>query len=328
MQGVSLPPAAAPARNPVAPRRLVRHDGRVTMHADEITVSEEAARYLIGAQFPRWRGLPVRRVPGAGTVNAIFRVGDGHAARFPLQGGDPAKVLSGLRREAEAAAEFARYSPFPAPQPVAIGEPGAGYPLPWSVQTWLPGAVATPDHPADREAFAEDLAALIAALRAADTRGRQFRGTGRGGDLRAHDEWMEECFAKSEGLLEVAPLREAWRRLRELPRPAADAMAHGDLIPGNVLVEGGRLAGVLDTGGFAPADPALDLVAAWHLLEAGPRAVLRGRLGCDDLQWARGQAWALEQAMGLVWYYAQSNPVMAALGRRTLERLLADGPAC
>jgi aminoglycoside phosphotransferase (APT) family kinase protein len=82
---------------------------------------------------------------------------------------------------------------------------------------------------------------------------------------------------------------------------------------------------VLDVGGLGPADPALDLVGAWHLLEAGPREVFRDELGCDDLQWARGAAWAFEQAVGLVWYYAESNPPMSALGRRTLERLLADG---
>ena len=101
-------------------------------------------------------------------------------------------------------------------------------------------------------------------------------------------------------------------------------MNHGDLIPGNVLVSGGRLAGILDAGGLGPADPALDLVAAWHLLEAGPRQVLREDLSCDDLEWERGRAWAFEQAMGLVWYYTASNPVMSRLGRRTLDRIQAD----
>ena len=42
-----------------------------------------------------------------------------------------------------------------------------------------------------------------------------------------------------------------------------------------------------------------------------------------DLEWARGSAWAFEQAMGLVWYYAESNPAMSHTGRRTLERLTA-----
>jgi hypothetical protein len=36
----------------------------------------------------------------------------------------------------------------------------------------------------------------------------------------------------------------------------------------------------------------------------------------------RGAAWAFEQALGAVWYYADSNPVMSEMGRRTL------GPHC
>jgi aminoglycoside phosphotransferase (APT) family kinase protein len=115
-----------------------------------------------------------------------------------------------------------------------------------------------------------------------------------------------------------------WGVLRELPPKASDVMTHGDLIPGNVLVCDGRLAGVIDVGGLGPADPALDLVAAWHLLEAGPRQVLRDDLDCDDLEWQRGKAWAFEQAMGVVWYYVESNPAMSLMGQRTLRRILAD----
>lgn len=196
--------------------------------------------------------------------------------------------------------------------------------MPWSVQTWLPGAVAMDEDPGESVAFARDLAAFVAGLRAAGTRGRTFTGQGRGGDLREHDDWMETCFRRSEALLDVPRLRRMWAGLRELPREAPDAMTHGDLIPGNVLVSGGRLAGVLDVGGYGPADPALDLVSAWHLLEAGPRRVLHEELGSGDLERERGKAWAFQQAMGLVWYYVESNPAMSRLGRRTLERLMAD----
>ena len=59
------------------------------------------------------------------------------------------------------------------------------------------------------------------------------------------------------------------------------------------------------------------------LLGSGPRRTLREALKCDDLQWQRGRAWAFEQAMGLVWYYADSNPAMSLSGRRTLERIIA-----
>jgi hypothetical protein len=70
------------------------------------------------------------------------------------------------------------------------------------------------------------------------------------------------------------------------------------------------------------ADLALDLVSARHLLDAEPRQVLRADLGCDDLEWQRGKAWAFEQAMGAVWYYVESNPAMSRMGQRTLDRVV------
>ncbi|MGX1371546.1 aminoglycoside phosphotransferase (APT) family kinase protein [Streptomyces canus] len=294
----------------------------MTMHRDQVDVTTGIVTALIEEQFPQWSGKAIRPLSSTGTVNAVFRVGDDLSARFPLRSADADEVLAVLEREAEASAELARVSRFPVPEPVALGRPGAGYPMPWSVQTWLPGTVASDADPSGSDAFAEDLADFVAALRDAGTRGRVFSGDNRGGVLADHDGWMTKCFEESEGLLDVPRLRALWNRFRELPRTSADVMSHGDLIPGNILVAGDRLGGVLDTGGFGPADPALDLVGAWHLLLPGPRGVLRRALGCDDLEWERGKAWAFEQAMGLVWYYAETNPEMSCLGRRTLDRLL------
>ena len=291
------------------------------MHQGQLDVAPETVRRLVARQFPQWRELPLRAVPTQGTVNALFRLGDDLVARLPLV----AATREQLEAEAAAAAELHGRTRFATPEPVAIGEPGAGYPMPWSVQTWLPGAVATPD--GQSEAFAHDLAEFIDGVRAIDTRGRTFAGDNRGGHLPDHDAWMETCLERSEGLLDVPPLRRLWAALRELPREDGDLMTHGDLIPGNLLVDGGRLTGVIDVGSLGPADPALDLVAAWHLLEPGPREAFRADLRCGDLEWARGAAWAFEQAMGVAWYYVETNPPMSHMGRRTLERLTAAGVA-
>lgn len=218
--------------------------------------------------------------------------------------------------------EFTRHCPVPVPHPVAIGPPSRRYPMPWSVQTWVPGEIATPDGLASSSEFARDLADLLATLRSADTRGRVFTGSGRGSRLTDHDEWIRLCLERSEGLLPVAELTERWSMWRTLERVQPDVMSHGDLIPANLLTDNARLTGVLDTGGFSPADPALDLVAAWHLLDGLRRTMLREQLGCSDLEWERGRAWAFAQAIGLVWYYQESNPSMAELGRSTLRRLL------
>ena len=293
------------------------------MHAGQLLVSAVAVRQLVDEQFPQWRELPIRCLASQGTVNALFRIGDTLLARFPLEPGDIGATRRLLQSEAKAARELLGRTRFPTPEPVALGEPGAGYPLPWSVQTWLPGTVATDQDPGESIAFAHDLAQFIHGVRAIDTRGRTFCGRGRGGELPSHDAWMETCFERSEHLLDVPQLRRTWAAMRVLPRTAPDVMTHGDLIPGNVLVRGGRLAGVIDVGDLGPTDPALDLVGAWHLLEAGPRQVLRGDLECTDLEWERGKAWAFEQSMGAVWYYADSNPAMTLMGQRTLHRIMA-----
>nr|WP_246286037.1 phosphotransferase [Microbacterium pseudoresistens] len=264
----------------------------------------------------------VRALSTTGTENALFRIGADLVARFPLR---PAEE-DAVRREADALNAFAARCPVNAPRGVAVGAPSDAYPSWWSVQTWVEGE--HPEGTGPEPLLADDLADLIVALRAVDTGGRVFDRRGRGGTLPTHDEWVGECLAQSTGLFDVGHARALWEVLRTLPDPTHDAMSHRDLTPFNLLVSGQsgrhRLAGVLDGGAFGPADPALDLVAAWHLFEAGDRRRLRTRLGSDDREWRRGAAWALQQALGLGWYYAKTNPPMSQLGLRTMGRLLTD----
>ena len=49
------------------------------MHADQLTVSLSVVRELVDEQFPSWRQLAITAVESAGTVNAIFRLGDSPA---------------------------------------------------------------------------------------------------------------------------------------------------------------------------------------------------------------------------------------------------------
>jgi aminoglycoside phosphotransferase (APT) family kinase protein len=215
------------------------------MHPNQLPVSLETACELVDQQFPAWRDLPIREVASPGTDNALFRIGDKLVARFPLRPGDVAATRRWLESEAQAARELLGRTRFRTPEPVALGEPGAGYPLPWSVQTWLPGSTATDEDPGESVVFAHDLAEFIRGVRAIETRGRTSDGQGRGGELRSLDAWMETCFEHSGQLPDVPRLRRMWAVMRTLPRNASDVMTHGDLMPGNVLVSHGRLAGVI-----------------------------------------------------------------------------------
>ena len=307
----------------------------MAMHAGQLEVDAATVRALVADQLPHLGRPGVRLLPQTGTVNAIARLGDALAARFPLQPGDPPTVRRDLAREADAARRLVGRLRVRVPEVVALGEPGHGYPLPWSVQTWLPGRDGSAVEPGASYAFARDLAALVTDLRAVPTDGRTFVGerrTNRGGVIGDHDAWVRECLERSVGLLDVAALAALWDRLRDLPRgPDPDVTTprrpDPEQRPGRHArrrsrAGEARLVGLLDVGEAGPADPALDLVAAWHLLDDGPRGGFREALACDDATWARGTAWAFEQAIGLVWYYRTSNPGFSAFGRRSLDRLL------
>ncbi len=291
---------------------------------DQLAISVKQVAALLADQLPALAGQAIVRVDGAGTVNALFRIGSTVTARFPLRYDDPDTAERRLRREAAASAEFVRASPVPAPQPLDIGRPGHGYPMPWATQSWLPGSTADPSSHEHTTALAMDIVDLILSLRAWDVEGRRFAGPGRGGRLDAHDAWVDQCIARNEGLLDTDVMRRLWSRFHELPREDPDAMGHGDLTPSNLLISDDRLTGALDTGGFQAADPALDLVVAWHCFADALREQMRRAMSCSELQWERGAAWAFEQAIGAYWYYRDSNPTMADMGRTTLERLVSS----
>ncbi|WP_179756733.1 aminoglycoside phosphotransferase family protein [Kineococcus aurantiacus] len=290
------------------------------MHADQVDVDAALVRDLVAAQFPRWADLPVTDLPSAATVNAVFRLGEELVVRLPLR----AEAARQVPAEHAAARELLGRTRFPTPQVVAAGEPGAGYPFAWTVARWIAGTPADEVDTTALDGLALDVAEFVRGVRDLPLHDRRFSGTGRGGDLHAHDAWVGECLDRSAGLLDVGALRALWARYRVLPHVSADVVTHGDLVPGNLLVADGRLAGVLDVGGLGPADPALDLIAGWHLFDGPARERFRTACAVEDLDWVRGQAWAFQQSVGLVQYYERTNPRMSSLGRRTLERVLAD----
>ena len=69
-------------------------------------------------------------------------------------------------------------------------------------------------------------------------------------------------------------------------------------MPGNLLLDDGRLSAVIDWGGSGMGDPAVDLMVAWNVLDARGRAIFREAAGYDDDAWARGRGWALWTGLG------------------------------
>ena len=127
---------------------------------DRTAITSELVSRLVGAQFPRWAGLPVRRVEPGGWDNITFRLGADMSVRLPSGPGYAEQV----EKEHRWLPGFAGQLPLPIPVPLAMGVPGCGYPWPWSVYRWLPGTPLAESRITDQTALAADLAGFLAAL--------------------------------------------------------------------------------------------------------------------------------------------------------------------
>jgi aminoglycoside phosphotransferase (APT) family kinase protein len=295
--------------------------GAVRMHAGEIRTTIALVRGLLGGQFPRWAGLPIAPVESYGTDHDIYRLGDRLAVRLPRI----AWARGQAAKEARWLPRLAPHLPLALPVPVAMGRPAEGYPFEWSVYEWLPGVNAN-GAITDPVRAAVDLAAFIAALRRVATAGAHARPPqGRGAPLAELDEPVRRSVERLGGRIDGAAALRSWRESLAAPAwDGAQVWVHGDLLPGNLLVVGGRLSAVIDFGGLNVGDPACDLQPAWNLFSGSSRRRLRAELGADDASWLRGRGWALYQAVCALPYYWDTNPGMVRQASHALAEVLAD----
>ncbi|WP_243762821.1 aminoglycoside phosphotransferase family protein [Allobranchiibius sp. CTAmp26] len=295
------------------------------MHEGQVRIDPALVADLVGAQHPAYAGPPVREVHSGGTENAVFRLGERHAARLPLHEGSVPSLLKEIRW----GRAFSAGATLETPMVEVVGAPGGGYPYPWSIVRWLPGSDGQDDAVGDSEQAATALAGCVRSLwsHSENAPSAGAIGGSRGGPIELRDSDFRDALSRCAGLTDTARVGEIWKAA--LAAPAWDGhpvWLHADLIPSNLLVRDGRLVGLLDLGAMATGDPAYDVTAAWFVFDGPRRAVYLRELGVDvdGPVWSRARGLAVSQAVIALPYYLHTNPVMVAMARRCLAEVLAE----
>jgi aminoglycoside phosphotransferase (APT) family kinase protein len=295
------------------------------MHADEVETDVALVRRLLADQFPRWAALSIDPVPSWGTDNALYRLGDEMVVRLPRL----ERSVRALIKERTWLPTLAPRLPLRVPVPLAVGVPADGYPFEWSVYSWLDGVDATAGKLVDGARVAKELERFLVALQRIDATDGPTPGehnVNRGEPLRRRDVHTRASIASLRGSIDADAATAAWEAALTAPdwngRPV---WIHGDLDARNLLVESGRLSGVIDWGCLGVGDPACDVMVAWKVLSPEARAVFRDALSVDDATWARARGWALSQAVGALSYYTmETNPALVVEARKWLREALAS----
>ena len=288
-----------------------------------ITVDAEQVRRLVGQQFPQWASLPVQPVANGGWDNWTFHLGAGMLVRLP----SASEYALAVDKEHRWLPVLAPQLPLPVPVPLGRGEPGAGYPYSWSVYPWLDGEPASAGRIGDPVRFAVDLAGFLTALRGIDPVGGPRPGKHnwfRGGTLRTYDGQTQNALAELDGHVDTGLAREIWNSALDARWDGAESWFHGDVAEGNLLLNGGQLAAVIDFGTCGVGDPACDLAIAWTLLTAEGRRAFRERLPAGEAAWTRGRGWALWKTLATCASTLGDDVREAASARRVLGEIFTE----
>ncbi|MFJ7333255.1 aminoglycoside phosphotransferase family protein [Streptomyces sp. NPDC101116] len=293
--------------------------GAVRMHEDELEIDVALVERLIAGRFPRWAGLPLRRLESSGTENAMFRLGTDKVVRLPRH----PRAVEAIAHELHWLPRLGPALPVGAPEPLGRGAPGEGFPWPWSVYRWLDGRNPVPGRLEEPALLAGDLAGWVTALRRID--GSEGPPGYRGVPLAARDPLLREALSDLAGRVDTVAVTKAWEAALSAPEHTGPPVwAHGDLMAGNLLITGGRLSAVIDFGTVGVGDPAVDLIGAWCLLPAAARGVFREAVGAGEAEWARARGWALSIAVIALPYYWDTNPPVAANSRYVIGEIAAE----
>jgi aminoglycoside phosphotransferase (APT) family kinase protein len=288
----------------------------------EVDIDERLVRWLLRSQHPDLAGLPLRHV-ATGWDNVTYRLGGELAVRLPRISG----AASLIALEQAWLPWLAGHLPVAVPVPLRHGRPGAGFPWPWSIVPWMAGRTADRD-PLDA-AQAGLLGRFLASLHRPPPAGFPRNGY-RGIPLASLSEAMQPRLAAlTEGgtglAVPAAAVRDRWHEAVTAPADAADTCIHGDLHPRNLVTSEGKLTAVLDWGDMTAGDPATDLAAAWLLFPATAHGAIwaaYGHISVNTMTRARG--WAVFFGTTQLTLGLERDPVLAGIGRRTLERACAS----
>ena len=286
----------------------------------EIEIDTTLVYNLLAEQHPDLTYLPIHFVE-AGWDNAMFRLGDQLSVRLPRR-----KAAATLIENEQTWLPTLSYQlTIPVPTPYRIGKPTRSYPWRWSVLPWLSGRSADLEEPQTNQVklFASFLRSLhMPAPRNAPR--NPVRGLPLIHRAASVEERMQRLETKTN--LITQKLRNTWNMALNTPIDVEAKWLHGDLHPRNILVDNGKITGIIDWGDMTSGDIATDLASIWMLFsdQNARQQAIASYTNISEATLQRALGWAILFGVILLDTGLVDHPRHAVMGERILRRVCEE----
>ncbi len=289
-----------------------------------IIINEKLVHTLVSTQFPQWKDLPIRPVNMGGWDNKTFHLGEDMLVRMP----SAAEYATQVEKEHQWLSKLRPFLPLQIPVPLAMGKATEDYPWKWSIYRWLPGNSAASSTITDMCDFAIHLAQFLIALQRINPTGGPLPGPHsfyRGGNLSTYDSQTRQAITLLKDNINSDSATKVWEKALTSTWQNSPVWVHGDISPGNLLVENGHLSAVIDFGQLVVGDPACDLSIAWTLFSGESRETFYAILPFDKDTWARARGWTLWKFLIVAAGLTSWNAFNVAQALRIIDEVINDG---
>ncbi|WP_059173176.1 aminoglycoside phosphotransferase family protein [Bacillus sp. FJAT-27445] len=278
---------------------------------------------LIEEQFPQWAHLDIKSVKVSGNDNRTFHLGNDMSVRLPSAPG----YVPQVEKEQKWLPVLAKKLSLPIPIPVAKGTPNEDYPFPWSIYKWLDGETVTRENVIDLNQFAADLGGFLLELQSIDASDGPLAGVHnyyRGAHLSVYDNETRNAIRSNRDVFDEIYLIRLWELALDSKWERKPVWLHGDIAPGNILVQNGKLSAVIDFGILGVGDPSCDAAMAWTFFDFESRRVFKNVVKMDEETWNRARGWALWKALITYDEYKDSDSTKSNEAYKVILTIIED----
>lgn len=280
-------------------------------------IIKEMVQRLINEQCPQFMGLEIKEVAKSGHDNRTFHLGNEMIVRLPSD----KPYARQADKENKWLPYLSKHLSLPISKPIYLGQATSYYPYPWSILEYLKGDTLTYENIENLESFAVELRDFLNEFQSIDCQGGPIAGVHnfyRGGNLSIYHEETIQTFIELDNELDIKQLEKLWQLALSSTYQGDDVWVHGDIAPGNLLIQDGHLSAVIDFGILGIGDPACDYAIAWTFFNCQSRQIFLKDLSQDMINRAMG--WALWKA--LITYHSDDERSINA--RYTLQEIMKD----
>lgn len=286
---------------------------------EEIAIDETLIRTMLEEQHNDLSDLKLVRV-GIGFDNEVWRLGDDLVLRLPRHS-HGARLLMNERHWLS---EVTKGLPLRVPEIIRVSEASSMFPWPWLILSWLPGTTADTGRLRNGPEAARMMAEFLRAFHQkapSDAPYNEFRGVA----LEQRTKVINERLAALDDSIDHEAIRALWQQAMMAPQWRSDNVwLHGDLHPGNILLERGSPTGVVDFGDLCQGDPATDIGAVLMLLPSASWPDLFEMYGSSDPALTiRAVGWATLFGVFFTELGIAGRASYEVIGRATIANALA-----